>query len=209
MTTVTWRASVQLGAALVTALTASSVYPQGFQRTIDMLPLLPEYCRHTKGYREATGGDPEALRRWETLMGGGFNFGHMHHYCDGLADTHQAQFQLRTKQERDAYLEKSLREFDFVLRHAKHDFVLRPEIHTKKGENLLRLGRPHEAIPDFIRAINIKPDYWPPYAALSDYYKGLGDTEQARTWLEKGLAASPGAKPLRDRLDKISRAPAK
>lgn len=207
--TVTWRATAQLVAALVIAVTTNSVYPQGNQLTIDLLPLLPTYCRHTKGYSEATGQDFEAIRQWERIMGGPHNFGHMHHYCEGLADTHHAQFQLRTKQERDAYLEKSLREFDFVLKHSKHDFVLRPEILTKRGENLLRLGRPHEAIPDFIRAINMKPDYWPPYAALSDHYKSLGDTENARTWLERGLAASPDAKPLRDRLNKVSRAPAK
>ena len=210
-TTVTW-ASAQLVATLVIALATNCVYAQanGYQLQMDLLPILPAYCRHVKGYRDvAPGGDDrQATERWEKLMGVR-NFMHMHHYCHGLANTHHAQLKVKTKQERDWFLEQSIQEFDFVLRHGAQDFVMRPEILTKRGENLLRLGRAPEAISNFMRAIDIKPDYWPPYAALGDHYKEAGDTEKARTWLEKGLAASPGAKPLRERLNKVSRAPAK
>ena len=49
-------------------------------------------------------------------------------------------------------------------------------------------------------AIDLKPDYWPPYAALGDYFKEAGNYAKAAEWLQKGLAASPNAKPLKERL---------
>ena len=204
------RAFVQLLTVLVIVLSTSCVYAQAYKLTIDLLPLLPAYCPNTRGIRELApdGKNPLATEHWERSMGAS-NFMHVHHYCVGLADTHHALFNARTKQERDWYLEVSIKEFDYVLRRATPDFVLLPEILTKRGENLVRLGRAPEAIPNLMQAIDIKPDYWPPYAALSDLYKEAGDAEKARTWLEKGLAASPGAKPLRERLSTVSRRPAK
>lgn len=208
--TALWRAFVQLFAIPVIVLSATCVHAQPYKLTIDLLPILPAYCPHTRGISELVpgGNNPQARERWETLMGAS-NFAHIHHYCVGLARTHHALFNPRTKQERDGYLEASIKEFDYVLRLATPDFVLLPEILTKRGENLVRLGRAPEAIPNLMQAIDIKPDYWPPYASLSDLYKEAGDTEKARTWLEKGLAASPGAKPLQERLSTVSRRPAK
>ena len=85
------------------------------------------------------------------------------------------------------------------------DFVLLPEILTKKGENLLRLGKSQGAV-ELGRAIELKKDYWPPYAAMSDYYKGVGDVRKAREWLEKGLAAAPGTRALTRRLEELESA---
>ena len=208
--TATSRGFVQLLTILVVVLSANGVYAQGYKLTIDLLPILPAYCPYTRGIGEQVpnGSNPQAIMRWERLMGAS-NFSHIHHYCVGLAVTHHALFKARTKQERDGYLEGSIKEFDYVLRLATPDFVLLPEILTKRGENLVRLGKAPQAIPNLMRAIDIKPDYWPPYAALSDLYKEAGDIESARTWLEQGLAASPDAKPLRERLNKVSRAPGK
>jgi tetratricopeptide (TPR) repeat protein len=70
----------------------------------------------------------------------------------------------------------------------------------KKGENLIRLGRGPSGIKELLRAAELKPDYWPPYAAISDYYKKNGDLKDAREVLEKGLSASPDAKALKERL---------
>jgi hypothetical protein len=56
------------------------------------------------------------------------------------------------------------------------------------------------------RAIELKPQYWPPYVALSDYFKELGQIAVAREWLEKGLAAAPNAQPLLRRLAELDRA---
>ena len=74
------------------------------------------------------------------------------------------------------------------------------EILTKKGANLIRLGQGPVAIDVLGRAIELRPDYWPPYAELSDYYKGIGDLRNARAYLEKALSHSPNAEGLKRRL---------
>ena len=62
-----------------------------------------------------------------------------------------------------------------------------PEIFTKKGENLIRLAKGPLGVIELERAIEAKPDYWPPYAALSDYYKSIGDRAKARDVLRRRL----------------------
>jgi hypothetical protein len=54
------------------------------------------------------------------------------------------------------------------------------------------------------RAIELKSDYWPPYASLSDYYRDIGDRSKAREVLEKGLVSIPGSKALKTRLAKLT-----
>ena len=131
------------------------------------------------------------------------NFSHMHHYCWALENTNRGLYSSRNKLERDRHLSTSLGDFDYVIRNVSKDFPLLPEILTKKAENLMRIGRGPDAVGDLIRAMELKPDYWPSYAALGDYYRNLGDTGAAKAWLEKGLAASPSAKPLKRRLQKL------
>jgi tetratricopeptide (TPR) repeat protein len=204
-----WLISLQVIASLIGSLGANGSYAQG-PYDLQMLPVLPSYCRNAQGYRERVPGanNAEEIERWGKLMGAS-NFHHVHHYCIGLSNTHRALFKPLTKRERSAELQASIVEFDYLLTRATPDFVLLPEILTKRGENLLRLGRTPEAIPTLMRAIEIKADYWPPYAALGDHYKEMGQIQEARAWLEKGLAASPGATALQKRLRELSRSAAR
>ena len=138
------------------------------------------------------------------------NFMHMHHYCKGLELTNHALYSARTKHDRDDGLRYSIGEFDYTIQRVAPDFAMLPEMLTRKGENLLRLGRAPEAVVELNRAIGLNPAYWPPYAALSDHYKAAGDLAAARDWLEKGLSATPDSKALKRRLaelDKSSRKP--
>ena len=131
-------------------------------------------------------------------MGPAFNA--MHHYCWGLMRTNRALLLAKSKQIRDFYLRTSIEEFDYVLRQSSADFVMRPEILTKKAQNLFRLGSTDAAASQLYQAIDLKPDYWPAYAALGDHYKDSGELGQAREWLEKGLAAAPDSRALKKRL---------
>jgi Flp pilus assembly protein TadD len=115
----------------------------------------------------------------------------------------------RNQQIRTFYLGSSIDEFDYVLRSAPADFVLLPEILTKKGENLIRLGRNTQGIRELGLAIELKANYWPPYAVLSDFYKKSGDLANARESLEKGLEFSPDSKALKSRLAELASAKAK
>lgn len=169
-----------------------------------LVAMLPPYCKYTQDYRDnlAGGQDPAQIERWAGVLGAQ-NFHHLHHYCYGLVNTNRALYFSSTKRERDFELSQSVREFDYVLARVTPDFVLLPEILTRRGENLLRLGSGPEGALDLNRAIELKPDHWPPYAALSDYYKGLGDVASARAWAKKGLSAAPGTRALQRRLAEL------
>ena len=133
----------------------------------------------------------------------GASFNDMHHYCWGLMYTNRALLLARTQRMRAQYLGSSIGEFDYVIQRAQPDLKLLPEILTKKGENLIWLERGPEGIAELERAIALKPDYWPPYAAMSDYYTRIGDLAKARERLEEGLSASPDTKALMRRLAEL------
>jgi tetratricopeptide (TPR) repeat protein len=169
-----------------------------------MIAMLPPYCKHSAIYRQRLNiNDPGQLEYWRQVIGPGF--AHIHHYCNGLRQTNMALLRTRDKRERLSLLSTSINEFDYVIRNVQENFVLLPEILSKKGENLIRLGRGPESIQVMEQAMRIKPDYWPPYAHLSDYYMDIGQHEKAKQVLEKGLSQSPGAEALSTRLQKISR----
>ena len=180
-------------------------FPEDVRRGFDPreVALLPPYCAYTQLFRDNVPGgmDPDEIKRWTAILGP--TYIHMHHYCWGLMKTNRALLFVRSKKFRDYYLRDSLQEFDYVINRATPGFRLLPEIHTKKGQNLLRLGRTAEGLQELERAIALKPDYWPPYAAISDHYMETGDRAKARQWLEAGLSYDPDVHALRRRLAEI------
>ena len=183
-------------------------YPDDLRYAFDSreVALLPQYCIHTKLFRNAVPGGNNAaeLDRWYGVMGPTFDA--MHHYCWALMETNRALLLAKDKQAKAYYLRAAIEDIDYVLGYASRDFVLMPEILTKKGENLIRLGRGVEGVTELERAIEIKPDYWPPYADLSDYYERAGDVAKARELLKKGLSLAPDAKALTRRLVELDSA---
>jgi tetratricopeptide (TPR) repeat protein len=171
--------------------------------------MLPRYCIHTPHLRDKVpgGNDPEQRKRWSSVMGE--TFIHMHHYCYGLMDFNRATLLAREPHVRKFYLQNAINEFDYVLARAPQSFVLLPEILAKKGETLIRQGRGALAVEPLERAMELRPDYWPPYAHLSDYYKDAGDPKLARQVLERGLSNSPDAKGLQRRLAELDAGPGK
>lgn len=169
------------------------------------IALLPRYCRYTLTYRNNVpgGSNPAEIARWSRIIGP--TFIHMHHYCNGLMDTNRAALLATSQRVRAFYLQTSIVEFDYVIERSPPGFVLLPEILTKKGENLLRLGGEGLGIEQLESAIKLKPDYWPPYAALSDHYKQIGDVGRARELLERGIQLAPNAKGLKSRLAELDR----
>ncbi len=208
-----WLGKVQLVAAVFASASAWCAdipgYPDDVNYSFDPreLALLPEYCKYTQLFRQRLHADPAKVAHWYAVMGPAFDA--MHHYCWGLMKTNRALLLANSQRVRTFYMDDSLAEFDYVIRSALPDFVMLPEIYTKKGENQLRLGRIAAGIASLQRAIELKADYWPPYAALSDHYKKAGDIEQARAWLQKAVAFAPDAKALKSRLAELDRAAAK
>jgi len=168
------------------------------------IAMLPRFCIYTQDFRESVpgGNDREQIERWTMVMGDMYL--HMHHYCYGLMKMNRATLLARDAGVRRFYLADAIREFDYVLGHAPPpSFIFLPEILAKKGEILIKLGEGPKAIEPLERAAEIKPDYWPAYAHLSDYYKETGDLKKARELLETGLSFSPDAKGLQRRLTEL------
>lgn len=180
----------------------------GYPASIDAydpreVAMLPRYCIYTQSFRGSVpgGNNPAEVKHWYVVMGETFN--HMHHYCWGLMKTNRAVILARSRQDRQFYLGDAISEFDYVIERAPSNFVLLPEIFTKKGDNLLRLGKTAQGITELQRAIELKPDYWPPYEAISDHHKTAGDIAKAREVLEKALSFSPESKSLKRRLTEL------
>ena len=167
--------------------------------------LLPRYCSYTQGFREKVpgGNDSEELRRWQSQLGSDV-FNHMHHYCWGLMKTNRGVLLARDAHVRESYLSDSLNEFEYIIARVPENFILLPEMLTKKGENLIRLGKGPMGILELERAAGLKPDYWPPYAQMSDYYRQLGDVRKAKELLERGLSFAPDAVALKRRLTELN-----
>jgi hypothetical protein len=165
--------------------------------------MLPRFCTHAQAFRGNVPGGMNQVEidKWRSVFGDTYE--HMHHYCWGLMKTNRAVVLARDQQVRQAYLSDSLREFNYVIERAPKDFILLPEILAKKGENLIRLGQGPRGVLELERAAELKPDYWPPYAYMSDYFKGVGDPVKARQLLERGLTHAPDAIGLKRRLAEL------
>lgn len=203
-----------LGAAL---MCASNVvfgslipgYPDDFRRAYDPreVSLLPPYCKYTQLYRQnIPGGDnPTAIKHMYATYGPGFHA--LHHYCWAIIATNRALYLARSKELRAFYLKDAIGDIDYVIANSPRDFVLLPELLTAKAKNLIRLDRGAVAVGELLRAIEIKPDYWPPYAVLADYYQEMGEAKQARDILERGLSTIPDAQALKKRLVRLEHRP--
>lgn len=167
------------------------------------IALLPRYCVYTDTFRSRVplGNNPQMIAQWHAHMGRIFEA--MHHYCYGLMKTNRATLLAQDATTRRFYLLDSITEFDYVISRAPADFVLLPEILSKKGENLIRLDKGPAGMQELERAIELNPNYWPPYAHMSDYFKSKGEIKTAREWLEKGLVTSPDARGLTRRLAEL------
>jgi len=200
------RTMVALGVILAArGATYAQVAIPGYPTTVTAydpreVAILPRYCAYAQSFREHVpgGNSTDEIQRWQSILGE--TFIHIHHYCWGLMKTNRGVLLAPDDQARRFYITDAIREFDYVIDRSPPDYVLLPEFLMKKGENLIRLGQVGNGTLQLLRAIELKPDYWPPYAVMSDYYKKSGDPKKAREVLEKGLSASPDAKALKERL---------
>jgi tetratricopeptide (TPR) repeat protein len=186
-------------AMVAAALSAPVAVLAQMQYSAQEVAMLPSYCQ-SHPYVTKNGSEAE-IQRWKSAMGDVYQA--IHHYCWAQIATNRAKLSSRSRQERMRWLNQSIGDFDYVLQYAPRDFPLLPEILTRKGENLIGLGNAAPGVTDLQRAIEVKPDYWPPYAILSDYFKSVGDRAKAKEWLDKGLSQSPDAKALKRRLAEL------
>jgi hypothetical protein len=173
------------------------------------MAMVPKYCMYTQSFRNSVpgGNDQRMIDAWMAEMGDIFHA--LHHYCAGLIKANRALLLARGATDRRFYLSDAIIEYDYVIVRAPLDFVLLPEIVTKKGEALAYLGKGPLAVFEFEHAIELKADYWPAYAHLSDYYTASGELRKAREVLDAGLAKRPDAKALLRRVAELDAAPSR
>ena len=169
--------------------------------------LLPRYCTYTQLFRDHVPGgkDKAAIDSWYARLGPTFH--QLHHFCWGMMQTNRAMLLATDRDTREFYLAAANTNFDYVIERSPPEFILLPEILARKGENLIRLGRGQLALVELQRAAELKPDYWPPYAYMSDYYRESGDRARAREVLEAGLQRIPESQALRTRLAELDSKP--
>ncbi len=155
------------------------------------LALLPSYCRDTQGFAHTQSGPQRSPRaeHWIALMGE--TFWSMHHYCWGLMNLNRAQMAGVPRQQREFLIGTSIDDYQFVLRTLRPDFPLLPEVLTRIGQAHLLLKQYDAASAAFMRAREVKPDYWPPYVDWAEAQLQLGLTAGARQTMEAALNYLP------------------
>jgi tetratricopeptide (TPR) repeat protein len=201
-----WHVKLVLAAGLAVALSlgAGASRAQGVDFpnrrnsfTAGELALLPPYCKNIQGFPGYDGPEGD---RWRAILGEDFQ--HFHHYCRGLRDVHFARTAVVTAQQRKFLWERSLNEYEYMIRNSKPTMVLMPEIYLRMGESFVELRRLGEAQLAFEASRKLKPDYWPAYTAWIDQLLLLKQFGAARELAEEGLKQLPDSPELRSRLER-------
>ncbi len=188
--------------ALWTGHSSASTAPNTTQGEIAMLP---PYCPDTMGFSFKGPGNPAYMspraNYWVAQMG--HDFWWVHHYCWATVWLNRALYQASGATERNFNLKMTVSEIDFTLGKVKADFVLLPELLTKRGEVLLLLSDPGAAYDSFRRAREIKPDYWPAYTKWVEVLIKSGQKAEAMALVRVGLSHAPDSKELRDQFKSL------
>lgn len=167
------------------------------------LAVLPPYCSNMQGFAGYEGPEGD---RWRSMLGDDFQ--HFHHYCRGLRDVYFVRNAVVTPQQRKFLWERSINEYEYMIRNSKPTMVLLPEIYFRMGESFVALGRLAEAQMAFENSRRLKPDYWPAYTSWIDELLKLKQYKAARELTEEGLKHLPDSPELRARLQR-AQAPAR
>jgi tetratricopeptide (TPR) repeat protein len=149
--------------------------------------LLPPYC--AAKYKGLDFG------HWYKVIGP--SFGDVHHYCDALVYVSR-YYKSRNAEDRKFFLKNAIDNTDYMFSHVKPNQprdILLPEMHFTMGKVLI-LAKDYKAEGEFLQAIQLKPSYVDPYAALADFYLNVGKKQDALKILEEGLKQVPSARSL-------------
>jgi len=127
------------------------------------------------------------------------NWAHMHHYCDCIRFTNRAYSALGDWYAMRVNLKVGIGGCDYVLRHAKPDFYMRPEVHLQKGKALRLYRQEGKAIAEFMEAIKGNPQLAQAYVELADIQAKNKKPRDALKTVTEGLRHAPDSKPLKRR----------
>ena len=182
-------------ATLWSGLAIASTAPNTTKGEIAMLP---PYCPDTAGFSYTGPGNPATMspkaNYWVAQLGQDFWW--VHHYCWATVWLNRGLYKASGSADRRFNLRMTVREIDFTLDKVKPNFVLLPEMLTKRGEVLLLLSESGAAYDSFRRAREIKPDYWPAYTKWAEVLIKSGLKAEAKVLIREGLKYAPESKEL-------------
>lgn len=185
--------------AFILLLTFNSVAYADTVQNIAQLTRLPAYCRGTQLIREIS-QDPTPFEVYVAKYGPGFK--HLHHYCWALTTEHRVARE--NPKDGKFWLQQAIVDIDYVIRENRDpNFFFLPEIYTSKARIIFKLDQPSDAVQWLQKAIEIRSDYVPAYARLSDYYADQGNNAQAIKILKQGIARSKRSQMLQRRLNEL------
>lgn len=189
------------------AAPARAGYPAGW--TDAELALTSPFCQdvQTMRYGDAYSNTSPNAKKWVAIMGKGFWA--VHHYCWAQINLARAERPTTGPAIRQDLREGAVADMVYVINNTPPDFILLPEIYTRKGQVELLLNRVTDARLSFSKARTLKPDYWPPYFQWAQYVAGTGHKAEARKIVEEGLAYAPTSNTLRKYLVELGGDPAK
>lgn len=179
-------------ASLFTMLTAQAK-PTNVQES--EMRIIPAYCEDTQGFKYGYKQSPNS-RRWENAMGN--TFWDMHHYCWARININRANRPGIPKSIRFSIISNVIADYDYVLNKAPSDFILLPEIYTKKGEALLQIKQIDAAKSAFEHARALKPDYWPAYSQWAEYLISIQRHNEALKVVQEGLKYNSESRVLKE-----------
>ncbi len=198
-------AGFALALALAGALPETVCAVEPWKPSASELRALPRYCQDR--FRYGASRKHPVVARWYATFGD--DFVHIHHYCAGINFLNRARRSFGDPKRRLFNYQRAVGNLGYIVTHVSSRFPLLPAAYYHRGQALEGLGRPADAVRDYMAAIEAKPGYPPPYVALSELHRRAGRLEEARAVLEKGLRANPRSRLLRRALARLERAQAR
>lgn len=142
--------------------------------------------------------DPEYQTMLATL---GPDSLHVHHYCAALnhMNRYYRDHRPANLQDKQGQLREALNNFNYMVNHAKPEFILMPEIYMNRAITHSLMKRPVNAISDLQKAIELNPQLIRAYILLADYQIELKQGSKALSAVTEGLRQIPNSKPLQKR----------
>jgi len=126
----------------------------------------------------------------------------MNHLCPGLNALNHAKLTYDNNITKKYAIQRAISHFEYTLSHAINTSY-NWYVFLKRGETYELSGDRVKALSDYQKAISLKPKSIAIHIALIDIYIKLGDLDNARKLVSRGLEIKPKSKPLLRRKKKL------
>lgn len=167
-----------------------------FTPTDDEFRSLPPFC--WAKMKTPSGGSE--YKSWESVLGP--DFIHVHHYCAGVNFASRCR-KFTDKINKDYACGGAVKNFEYMINHAKPDFSLMSDVYYQKGVVLAFLNKDALALMDLEKSIEVNPKNTAAYLSVADLYVKIRQDAKALSKVSEGLRYVPESKGLRKKYIKL------